>query len=364
MALRGLLVIPAALVLAAFSLGAYLAAFVGWFAALALGRLPAPVARYLAGYVGCAARVTAYGWLLTDRYPSVRLARPPAGPVVVDVTPGALNRLAVLIRVLLVLPAAVVALFAGAGWALLGLVTWLVALIAGRLPAPLFDAGAAILRFQTRCAAYLLLLTAAYPWGLVGDAPAPAPGDAPGDAPAPETAAAPADVVSGGDWVLSAGATGLVVLCVALGLLCCVAVGVVASVAASRAPAGVALDEVGLAHDGLLAEVQRYQQHASTCQSGTDPLGCLTSDDRQLADAFAAFVAQVRTVEYPASALPAAGRLEAAGSRMAAALRGLAGARSVAGYEQRSAASGVAALGSGFDRAFQALVAALGGGTG
>ena len=371
-AVRAVLVIPAAAAAAVLAVGAYLAVFVGWFAALALGHLPDPVARYLGGFVRYTARVHAYASLLTDTYPPLRPAGGRGHPVRVDIPSGPLNRLAVLFRVVLALPAVVVAGLAGAGWAALSVVAWLIALVGGRLPVPLFDAGVAVVRYQTRSAAYLLLLTAAYPWGLFGDAPAGPPEPVPPEpaqlerGPAepgrrPVVGAALGDPGAGRGPVLSATATRLVALCLALGILGYVAAGVVFATVRGQPSPGVALDEVGLAHDGLLSQVQRFQQDATNCQSAADQLGCLQGADRRLADAFAAFVAQLRTVDLPAGARAPAGRLADAGTAMAAALRRLSGAGSVADYERRSAAGGVSTLGARFDRAFQALVGALGG---
>ena len=48
-------------------------------------------------------------------------------------------------------------------------VTWLIVLIAGRMPRPLHEALAAALRYQTRVIGYFLMLTARYPGGLFGD---------------------------------------------------------------------------------------------------------------------------------------------------------------------------------------------------
>jgi hypothetical protein len=55
------------------------------------------------------------------------------------------------------------------GWWTVGLINWLVVLILGRTPAPLFQATAAILRYTMRLDAYMLLLTSAYPKRLFGD---------------------------------------------------------------------------------------------------------------------------------------------------------------------------------------------------
>lgn len=74
-------------------------------------------------------------------------------------------------RLILVIPAAIVQGLLYAGWWLVGWISWLVVLVLGRMPEPLFEATAAILRYRMRYMAYLLMLTAAYPKGLFGDEP-------------------------------------------------------------------------------------------------------------------------------------------------------------------------------------------------
>jgi hypothetical protein len=143
-----------------------------WFAALFLGRLPDGLAGFLAGYLRWSTRVYAYLFLLTDKYPPFELADADY-PVRLLVRPGRLNRLAVLFRLILVIPAWIIgALLVYGMWTITMFVTWLIVLIAGRMPQPLHEAIAAGMRFQTRLTAYVFLLTGSYPWGLFGDEPA------------------------------------------------------------------------------------------------------------------------------------------------------------------------------------------------
>ena len=105
---RPLLALPhlVALVLVAPSVVVVVA--LGWFWALVTGRLPLFAAVILSGYLGWQTRVLGYLFLLTDVYPPFTLSDP-AYPVRVTSRPGPLNRLAVLLRPLLALPAAAVA---------------------------------------------------------------------------------------------------------------------------------------------------------------------------------------------------------------------------------------------------------------
>ncbi|QNE78899.1 DUF4389 domain-containing protein [Streptomyces finlayi] len=167
--LRLLLLIPHFLVLFVLYIAAVFAVIFGWFAALVLGRLPGPVFTYLEQYLGYHMRVSASEMLLVDRYPPFALTPPPDYPVQIEVRPTDLNRLAVLFRVFLMIPAAVVQALATSGWFALSFIWWVITLILGRMPRPLFDATAATLRYQMRLFAYAMMLTPAYPRGLFGD---------------------------------------------------------------------------------------------------------------------------------------------------------------------------------------------------
>ena len=82
-------------------------------------------------------------------------------------------------RLVLVFPAWVIAtvLWYGLG-PILMIPTWLIVLIQGRMPQPLYEAIAASLRYLARTKAYWYLLTGAYPDGLFGDPAEPALGGA------------------------------------------------------------------------------------------------------------------------------------------------------------------------------------------
>jgi hypothetical protein len=166
--LRLLLLIPQYIVLTVLGITAFVVAVIGWFAALVLGRLPEWAATFLSDYVGYTTRVTASESLVVDRYPPFALSAPDY-PVRVELRPGRLNRLAVLLRIVLVIPAAIVESVINAGWAVCSFFIWLIVLILGRMPEPLFEATAAVLRYTMRVQAYWFLLTSAYPKRLFGD---------------------------------------------------------------------------------------------------------------------------------------------------------------------------------------------------
>ncbi|MBV8980812.1 MAG: DUF4389 domain-containing protein [Acidimicrobiia bacterium] len=168
-AFRIILVVPHVILLALVSIVATLAAIVGWFAALVLGRLPDGLARFLGQFLQYSTRVSAYAfYLLTDRYPPFSLSDPNYA-VSVNVAPGRLNRAAVFFRLILMIPAYVVVVLFQYGLEIAAVFIWLIVLVAGRMPTSLFEALAAVLRYNVRFQAYGLLLTADYPSGLFGD---------------------------------------------------------------------------------------------------------------------------------------------------------------------------------------------------
>ena len=100
-------------------------------------------------------------------------------PVSVTISPGRLNRAAVLFRLVLVFPAWVVVTILWYGLGLILMIpTWLIVLIRGRMPRPLYEAIAACLCYWARMRAYWYLLTDVYPDGLFGDPAGPALGAA------------------------------------------------------------------------------------------------------------------------------------------------------------------------------------------
>ncbi len=172
-AFRLLLVLPQVVVLYVLYLVSAIVLVVGWFAALVLGRLPEPIARFLGHVIGYSVRVTAYIFLLTDQYPPFQFSAEDY-PVRVELAPGRLNRLAVLFRLILIIPALIVQDLVIVGWGLASFFIWLLVLVLGRVPGSLFDATTALVRYTVRVYAYYWLVTAAYPWGLFGDRPGPA----------------------------------------------------------------------------------------------------------------------------------------------------------------------------------------------
>jgi hypothetical protein len=170
--LRFILAIPQIIALALVSIAALVVEVIGWFAALVIGRLPNWVAEFLSGYVAWRIRWTGYLQLLTDQYPPFAFLAVRYPIQVVIPPPGKLDRLAVFFRIILLIPAAILSALMNYGWGVISLIIWLIVLVTGRMPATLFLATSAVLRYQLRYQSYASMLTSAYPKKLFGDAPA------------------------------------------------------------------------------------------------------------------------------------------------------------------------------------------------
>jgi hypothetical protein len=177
---RLILVIPQIVVLAFLAVAGFFVAVIGWFAALFTGRLPDFAHNYLSGLVRWEVRVNAYILLLTDQYPPFSFDDMdyPVRPILPG--PGQLNRLSVLFRLVLAIPAAVFAQIVNYGLTVpLSIAMWVVVIVTGRLPPTLYTTYAALVRYQARLGAWFTMLTSEYAWGMFGDFVPPAPATPP-----------------------------------------------------------------------------------------------------------------------------------------------------------------------------------------
>lgn len=166
---RFILAIPCFIVLLALTIAAQLTTIASWFAALFTARVPEGMYRFVSWVTAYNTRVTAYVLLLTDTWPWVS-DDTEQYPVLVR-WPGSLrlNRAAVFFRIILDIPARLLTTIIGYGLAPLLLPFWVIVLVMGRVPSPMFNALALVHRYSTRYTAYIYLLTAAYPAGLFGE---------------------------------------------------------------------------------------------------------------------------------------------------------------------------------------------------
>ncbi len=179
-AFRIILAIPQLIVLSILFIAFLFVLVIGWFAALFTGRLPEWAHTFLGGLIRWYARVGAYLFLLTDRYPPFSFddEEYPVRPILPG--RGPLNRVSVFFRVILAVPAAVFYQIVEYGLtAPLLFFMWIVVLFRGTMPPALYDAYAALLRYQVRFHSWFSMVTSEYAWGMLGDFVPPPPAAAP-----------------------------------------------------------------------------------------------------------------------------------------------------------------------------------------
>ncbi|MGI8972796.1 MAG: DUF4389 domain-containing protein [Gaiella sp.] len=152
------------------------AGLLGWFAALAQARMPRGLRDAAVYGIGYSAQAIGYALLLTDRYPSADpahvapAAELPPHPVGVELydTLGR-SRLLVAFRLLLTLPHFVWLALWSFPALLAAILSWLVALVTGRVPSWLHRFLAAYVRYGTHVSAFLFVVGGPFP-GFVGGA--------------------------------------------------------------------------------------------------------------------------------------------------------------------------------------------------
>jgi hypothetical protein len=349
-AFRIFLAIPQLIVLWLLGVAAGVITIIGWFGALFTGRLPVFAADFLTGYLRWLSRVYAYNYLLTDVYPPFTLDDADY-PVRLAVTPGRLNRLAVLFRFFLLIPCWIVqAVVSYGALTIFMFVTWLIVLVTGQMPDAIHQGLAAVLRYQVRTLGFAMMLTSAYPGGLFGDPQAqpgygdpqaqPGYGVQPGFAQAGygAPAAGPADGLS---WrlVLSAAARKLVILFIVLGVVLGAVNGAVqAALAGNSVSALSAAKQVVADIQPTRDALDNYPAHVQACNK---KLSCVEGVDRQVAATLNTFAAQLRGIAMPSQATTANAALAAAVSDTAAKFAKLSTAPTATKYISEAQASGL-----------------------
>jgi hypothetical protein len=163
-----ILVIPLFIVAAVLAIAAELCAFLGWFVVLFTGRLPDGLGTLIAGYFRYYWRALSYNWFLRDKYPPFGLAmgyQDPGGDAAwFDVQrPERLSRLAVLFRIILVIPQLIVLIFLGIALYVVGIIAFFAVIFTARWPTGLRDFVIGVNRWILRVDAWFYLLADPYP---------------------------------------------------------------------------------------------------------------------------------------------------------------------------------------------------------
>lgn len=163
--LRGLFVIPHAIVLSLLGLAAYAVVMVAWFTILFTGNFPAGMLRFVTGYSRWAARANAYGSLLTGRFPPFSMDEEPDYPVrlTIEEQVAGRNRLTTIFRCHLLLPHEILLSLLGIVVGVVGLAAWLAAIVLGRVPEVLHNFLWGYTCWTERASAYANLLVDDYP---------------------------------------------------------------------------------------------------------------------------------------------------------------------------------------------------------
>ncbi|MFI5009631.1 MAG: DUF4389 domain-containing protein [Solirubrobacterales bacterium] len=160
---RLLLAIPHLIWLELWAIVALFAAIANWFATLFAGRSPEGLHRFLAAFVRYSIHVYAYLLLTADPFPAFT----PAGGYPVDLSiepPRDQNRWKVGFRIVLAIPAVLVASAYGSVMYLAAVLGWFAALATGEMPHGLRSAQMLALRYSAQTYGYVLLLTESYPY--------------------------------------------------------------------------------------------------------------------------------------------------------------------------------------------------------
>jgi hypothetical protein len=182
---RLLLAIPHLIWFFLWSIAVFFAAITNWLVTLLAGTPPASLHRFLSAYIRYLAHLSAYLWLAANPYPGFVGEE---GDYPIDLRlpePAAQARWTTLIRIVLALPALILAstfgslgqgftsngnggskgfkyTATGLGVAA-GILGWFASLARGRMPKGLRDAGAYSIGYHAQALAYALLVTGRYP---------------------------------------------------------------------------------------------------------------------------------------------------------------------------------------------------------
>jgi hypothetical protein len=148
---------------------AIVVAFLGWVAALVLGRLPRPLHRFLAAWVRYSAHYNAFFYLGGGLFPGF-LGREGSYPVdIVIAAPERQSRWGIAFRIVLAIPPLVLCLTLSGVLTVCAFGGWFFALFMGRMPRGIRNATAFCVRYVSQTFAYLVLVSPRYPYSGPGD---------------------------------------------------------------------------------------------------------------------------------------------------------------------------------------------------
>ena len=186
---RLLLALPHLVWLLLWGIVASLAAIANWLATLVSGSSPRPLHRFLAAFLRYQTHVYCYLYLVANPFPGFTGAADGYPLKLIVEEPRRQNRWIVGFRALLAVPALLIASAYGGLLLTIAFLGWFAALVSGRMPGGLRNAGALAIRYAAQTGGYLLVLTDHYPYSGPSLSPPPMAGDRP-TTPAPPSVAA------------------------------------------------------------------------------------------------------------------------------------------------------------------------------
>jgi hypothetical protein len=157
------LIIPHLVWLVLWGIIALLVAVLTWLCALVIGRAPRPFHRFLSAYLRYSTHVYAFLFLVGNPFPGF-VGKPGSYPVDLELPePEPQRRLVTLFRLVLALPAFLIASGLSGALFIAGFLGWFVALVRGQMPDGLRNLGAYALRYSGQTYAYVYVLTERYP---------------------------------------------------------------------------------------------------------------------------------------------------------------------------------------------------------
>lgn len=156
-----LLSIFAVLSIGLLTIAAGVTAIISWFAIILTGSHPRGLWKFALFYLRWRANATAYLFLFRDEYPPFSDG---PYPLLYEVEmPEHRIRWKVLIRLILVIPQAIVVGLLQIAWFVTTVIAWFAILFTGNYPVGLYKFGVGVMRWDTRVTAYVFLLRDEYP---------------------------------------------------------------------------------------------------------------------------------------------------------------------------------------------------------
>jgi Domain of unknown function (DUF4389) len=160
---RAFLALPHLIWITLYASVAFFVALANWLVTLIKGRSPQRMHRWLVRFLRYHVYVYSYLYVLANPYPPFHGDQRSYTVDLLAEGPDPQRRLVTAFRLVLVLPAFVLAWVLGQVLQVIAVLNWLIAIFIGRIPRGMEQLGLYCLRYQTQVYAYLLVITDRYP---------------------------------------------------------------------------------------------------------------------------------------------------------------------------------------------------------